>query len=307
MNILKRLEELKQFMASAVERAEGKPESVQRIVHDGLYYTLTLNSKIQTWIEEGQKTFILSKDLIDAFLHTDISLDMYPNDFHYPFRSFIIEGETPFFKTRTFDKRMEMKSQRWIDTILYVHVDAILAAPNVLSMSVDGKVGEVPDWQHSLTAPFPGTGQGLENIMMYMDERRTLKSSITERKRGTIMIPIAEEDARNIANIFFNAVLYINDPTRNPAETEQHGSRKMKISGKKSVRSQYILIRPPRTYKPLYSKSGRTLDKRFIVRGHWRNQAYGAKMSEHKRIWIYPYWKGPELSEIVSRPYVISK
>jgi len=33
---------------------------------------------------------------------------------------------------------------------------------------------------------------------------------------------------------------------------------------------------------------------RFVVRGHWRNQPHGEGRQERKRIWIQPFWKGPE-------------
>lgn len=33
---------------------------------------------------------------------------------------------------------------------------------------------------------------------------------------------------------------------------------------------------------------------RVRVSGHWRNQAYGKGRSEHKLIWIEPFWRGPE-------------
>jgi hypothetical protein len=32
----------------------------------------------------------------------------------------------------------------------------------------------------------------------------------------------------------------------------------------------------------------------WIVRGHWRNQPHGPGRTERKRMWIQPYWKGPE-------------
>jgi hypothetical protein len=32
----------------------------------------------------------------------------------------------------------------------------------------------------------------------------------------------------------------------------------------------------------------------WIVRGHWRNQPHGKDRAERRRIWIQPYWKGPD-------------
>lgn len=50
---------------------------------------------------------------------------------------------------------------------------------------------------------------------------------------------------------------------------------------------------------------GKKLDKRFLVRGHWRNQTCGPKNSERRRIWIMPHWKGPDGAEIINRAIVL--
>lgn len=50
------------------------------------------------------------------------------------------------------------------------------------------------------------------------------------------------------------------------------------------------------------SRQNKTL-YRYIVRGHWRNQAYGEGRSKRKLLWIQPFYKGPEMSEVVNRPY----
>lgn len=42
---------------------------------------------------------------------------------------------------------------------------------------------------------------------------------------------------------------------------------------------------------------------RWIVRGHWRNQAFGKGMKEHRLKFIEPYWKGPEKGTVLIRPY----
>jgi hypothetical protein len=42
---------------------------------------------------------------------------------------------------------------------------------------------------------------------------------------------------------------------------------------------------------------------RFIVRGHYRNQAYGPGHQDHKMIWIEPYWKGPEEGAKIMHTY----
>lgn len=41
----------------------------------------------------------------------------------------------------------------------------------------------------------------------------------------------------------------------------------------------------------------------FLVRGHWRNQACGKGMKDHRATRIDPYWKGPEESRVLLRGY----
>lgn len=46
--------------------------------------------------------------------------------------------------------------------------------------------------------------------------------------------------------------------------------------------------------------------QRFIVRGHWRNQAYGENLALRKRLWIEPFWKGGEdVKDVLERNYEV--
>lgn len=45
------------------------------------------------------------------------------------------------------------------------------------------------------------------------------------------------------------------------------------------------------------------LRTKHTVRGHWRNQACGPGMKLRKRIWVEPYWKGPDTAEEMERIY----
>lgn len=44
---------------------------------------------------------------------------------------------------------------------------------------------------------------------------------------------------------------------------------------------------------------------RFMVRGHWRQQPHGPGMAERRLVWITPYYKGPEVADLVSKPYLV--
>jgi len=46
---------------------------------------------------------------------------------------------------------------------------------------------------------------------------------------------------------------------------------------------------------------------RFVVRGHWRDQACGPRLSERRQKWIEPYWKGPEDGAINVRAHIMNE
>lgn len=56
-----------------------------------------------------------------------------------------------------------------------------------------------------------------------------------------------------------------------------------------------------RDYLEGEKRSGPTVQ--VLVRGHWKNQPHGPKRAHRKRIWIEPYWRGPEDAPILTRPH----
>jgi hypothetical protein len=46
---------------------------------------------------------------------------------------------------------------------------------------------------------------------------------------------------------------------------------------------------------------------RFLVRGHWKLQAYGPGRTKRKLIQIEPYWKGPEEAKILTRTVLMGE
>lgn len=51
----------------------------------------------------------------------------------------------------------------------------------------------------------------------------------------------------------------------------------------------------------LSGRKGSSPTVQFLVRGHWTNQAHGPRMSLRKKLWINPFWKGPEDTRILLR------
>lgn len=46
---------------------------------------------------------------------------------------------------------------------------------------------------------------------------------------------------------------------------------------------------------------GRTITRRFMVRGHWRRAP--ANAADQRMRWVRPYWKGPDMATIIERTY----
>lgn len=295
MNLFRKMEEAN-LAADMVLRDNAPKEATT-----AAYYVKNYFEYVKLWSKYGGKTFILSRDLIEAFSHTDISFDMLPSDFKYPFDSFLIEGDVPLFTTNSFESMGN--DIRPVEAILYTSAKALMTI-NLPIVDLNGVSHDKLDWDHALNGFFPAV-IGASNIMLYMRNDATIRSAADLKKEGAGMVTVTNNDSQKLCNIFFNTLLYINDPTRIIAETQSTGSRKLKRSGGGTARSEYIYLRPPKSYRPLYSSSGRTLDVRFIVRGHWRNQAVGVGRKDHKLIWIKPHWKGPEMSEVVSKKYVV--
>jgi hypothetical protein len=47
--------------------------------------------------------------------------------------------------------------------------------------------------------------------------------------------------------------------------------------------------------------AGRTIARRFLVRGHWRRAPVNA--ADQRMRWVRPYWKGPDMATIIGRTY----
>ena len=103
---------------------------------------------------------------------------------------------------------------------------------------------------------------------------------------------------------------------RNPDEFKKQASRKGHRSSRRSgppnlEQSKYMLSAPVKVdFREHVSETLRGGHRQgpkvqFLVRGHWRNQAYGPRRSLRKEKWIEPFWKGPEESRILLRSHQI--
>ena len=302
MNFLRKLEELKTFAQKLHEAAMRDPEVRTSKAAQLLMIIGDVVSAFRDWTNCGAKIFQLSDDLLEAFTYTDIPMRMTPGDFKYPFDSFIIEsGNKPLFITKT------NIGPIGVHTLLYSCPESIIKKSGVdpVIVTMDGK--KLHGFQSDrIIYGFMPVEEGMERIRLDLGDNVTFEETANHPRSNAVEVACDEDDMRNIINIFYNTVMYINDPSRNIAETQSIQTRKVAVtSGGQKTRQPYILLSTPKNYVPL--NRGRhengELTCRFPVRGHWREQAHGEKHSLRKTIWVFPFWKGPELSEVVSHPY----
>lgn len=81
-----------------------------------------------------------------------------------------------------------------------------------------------------------------------------------------------------------------------------------KLSGLSKIPVYYVgkNIQLSSEERELYRNTGSKHSVRYPVGGHWRMQWYGPKDSQYqKQIWIRPYFRGPELAELIKSTGVI--
>ena len=130
--------------------------------------------------------------------------------------------------------------------------------------------------------------------------------------------PVTDRDARVsncLGRLILNTCLAMADPD-NVKKTgpghRAHETARRRHEPNPPLDSTYVVGRPlkhdVREAVRAYVEEGREhrhLNVQTLVAGHWRSQAYGEDRLLRKRIWVEPYWRGPEDAPIVQRPHVL--
>lgn len=100
---------------------------------------------------------------------------------------------------------------------------------------------------------------------------------------------------------------------RRKAQLSGHASsrKRAKINRKIQEEKKKAIYIIGQTYEPKHGeilkhvKESGKLEQRHLVRGHWKMQVYGEGRTQRRFTFIEPYWRGPELAEVVARDYVV--
>lgn len=114
-----------------------------------------------------------------------------------------------------------------------------------------------------------------------------------------------------LARLFVNVALLLTDSSNVRPIGKSHRSRPRGESGRGSplpMSRVFQLTTPVRhDFRQIVSEYSRgersTLSVQGYVVGHWKRQAFGHGRTERKRIFVEPYWRGPEDAPIALRPH----
>jgi len=144
------------------------------------------------------------------------------------------------------------------------------------------------------------------------------------------LIDLLSDDEREETTIYlkriFNGLLYINSVNADIREEWLHQNLVPRLKGKtgkakrglrtaieeggKVQRAGYYVYIPNVAPPSDSNITGRTIDCRFLVRGHWHHYWVGTDRLGTKKLevrWLQPYLKGPDIAEEIHKTYIVDK
>ena len=123
-----------------------------------------------------------------------------------------------------------------------------------------------------------------------------------------------------IGRLLLNMALAMSDPTKLRAIGKSHNTPPPPIDAlgrfyhQPDLRERIFEVGEPVRVDCRESVRGYVLGQtqhlkalRFLVRGHWRNQAHGPAQSLRAMRWIEPYWKGDSDAPVLVRPHDLQR
>ena len=181
-----------------------------------------------------------------------------------------------------------------------------------------------------------GDGWSLEQSLRTDWEKLTpddLGCGLNIESRGDTIEPMDEDsfytDGLAFYRIMLNAALYLASDqaeltacTSPRAQIESDAQQFASVPKKKRMLKQAaehsrldyaevggslgpIVIEPGTACKSPGESSGSRPQVRFIVRGHWRHHPHGPGATQRKLVWIRPHFKGPDIADLVNKPYLV--
>lgn len=259
------------------------------------------------WPTLGYPTFDLDTDVVSAALLTDPG-ELRLDDVKLPFGAFVLQlPETPVFFSR---------SGSTYCALLVWQFTTDLSGVEEWVCRVFHKA-ESSGW---LRMPTEDVGRILLIGGLTRASRLNLTGQVTKDATLLDWLKIVEaaphtDSMVHMVRVVMNAVAYVNSLRAQQAldAGTRRGKGRRELESKRWPVPSPIVLSPElraaaaavlrgEAHEPLWK-----LKMRHIVRGHWRQQACGPKLTQRRPTWIHPYVKGPDEAELVDRTYEVKR
>lgn len=277
------------------------------IPYNDILATISLMHVLLVFRNAGMPTFVIKSDLLQLLLETDLP-NLSVALLRLPFEGICIEVPRETFAPPAEDTQQIFVSKCPNDKLRIVFCTK--DRTNFITMDLQDK-------------------EEITIVQAVAITKEKAKAEVLPKEFGEDLKKGCIYEDYYDADVFVftvNALLYISSQDADIVEDKSHvhklhqqlqglkgGHKRKKLEEQLHKEKQHKIyicganIRASKEYIASLSKESRQLTVRFRVRGHWRNQACGPKLSEHKLIWIQPYWKGPTYAELLERNYIVKR
>jgi hypothetical protein len=241
------------------------------------------------WARHGLPTFELADTLLTAFAHTTVE-NIPLQDIRLPFPAFLLKIP-----------RSPVLSYTDASSTI-IPVDMIRVACLEESVTPDGRrTTTLTDDPECPVAPAFWVIMANRNPSDIIAKTGSPLDLTTEEVDGATpdaaLDDVDDPTVRALSlawRIALNTCLYIHQrKQQNDAPVPKKKKRRPGVTYKLSAPS---VLRLPSSMTRKAQHDGDSqwrVQRRFVVRGHWRNQACGPGRKDRRLTWIEPYWKGP--------------
>jgi len=253
------------------------------------------------WAKAGLPVFRPSESLAAGLALTDI--DNVPTDeWKWPFDCFLIHVPYEFWVM----KSPADGSPDPVCMMIVSKMETMFHEPAAMMLMI-GRNGSLSFSQVML----PAEGSMFEDWFKIVTEQNKLPVGGMDTFD---LEPTEQTSMTNGWRLMTNLCFYVNERGRGQRQntyTTKRAKRRIPSKSSMPIPSVWILGQEIKLDRELITAAKNqalgspawTVSKRFVVRGHYREQPYGPGRSLRKRLWIESFWKGPREGATLTHLY----
>lgn len=274
----------------------GVPTNDGAEERESLIRVALMRYQLLQWVQYATPLFDLSSDFFYAIGATEFG-EATSEQLALPFPAFLLT----YPKSYLLEAREQLEGLGLTDSTGSVWQSSMMF------------VGQMPDGNVQISL--------LGSPFMFVFEQNATRASVLAQLERTaaemthisdVVLREAKAIVPKAMLLLANTLTYI-ESAGLPKEPAKRGEPPAPVERLSKNAERFAVGRPVKldgmTRQALMTPTGAPLAKlahRHVVRGHWRNQVYGEGRALRKRVWIEPFWRGPEDAvEALQRQYKV--